>query len=79
MNVNIEYRVGDDISYNYEKKELCHFCGGEGVIHGWDGTRMTCPVCDGAKGFSYDPKQEYVDHSKVIGIFINWDVDMDVP
>lgn len=79
MNVNIEYKVGQEISYNYERKELCHFCGGEGSIYGWDGSKMICPVCNGAKGFSYNPRDIFVDHSKIVGIFVKYDLDMEEP
>lgn len=79
MNVNVEYKVGDEISYHYESTRMCNFCGGVGMIYGWDGTQLECPVCHGEKRFSFDPKIESIEHSAVVGYEIKYEGDMTAP
>ena len=51
MKVEIKYAQGDLVKYVKAKRVhsaiCCSFCGGVGQIEGKDGTKATCPICDG--------------------------------
>lgn len=51
MKVEIKYAQGDLVKYIRSRRVHstvhCSFCGGAGQIEGRDGTKATCPRCDG--------------------------------
>lgn len=79
MTVDILYRIDDVVDFNYEKREICGFCGGSGKIAGFDGTELTCPKCQGAGYFTLIPRIETIEKGNIVNIAIDWKTGEAVP
>lgn len=77
MLVNINYAIGDEVSFKYIQRSVgydtCPCCSGAGWIAGNDGKEYICPKCDGEKITRVFEDTEGTGHDKIDNICVIWD------